>query len=83
MRWKAGARPISPAPPAALGHAQRLHLLDEEGCSPVGVAQRHQFDVDVGLALRRVVQVQHTLALAATPRRAPAGSSRRPGRRAR
>jgi hypothetical protein len=48
----------------ALRHAQRLHLLDEPGLLARGVAQRHEFDVDVGLALRRVVQVQHALALA-------------------
>jgi len=52
----------------ALGHAQRLHLLHEVGLLASGVSQRHQFDVDVGLTLRRVVQVQHPLAVAALTR---------------
>ena len=46
-----------------LRHAQGLHLLDEPGQFTVTIAQRHEFDVDVGLALRGVMQVQHALGL--------------------
>ena len=64
-------RPISPfGRGRAVRHAQRLHALDEPGGGARGVAHRHQLDADVGLALRRVVQVQHALALAAAARRA-------------
>jgi hypothetical protein len=52
MRWKAGERPIRPwRGGLPLGHAQGLHLLDEVGLLATGIAQRHQLDVDVVLAL--------------------------------
>ena len=57
----------------ALRHPQGLHLLNEKGLFATGVEQGNQLNVDVLLALGRVVQVQHPLAL---PRLA------RPGQRA-
>ena len=47
-----------------LRHPQSLHFFDEKSLFPFGIQQRCQLDVDVLLALGRVVQVQHTLALA-------------------
>ena len=49
-------------------HAQRLHLLDEVAQLAAGIADGRQFDLHVFLALRRMVQVQHALALAGLQR---------------
>lgn len=45
-------------------HAQRFHLLNEEGLFIIGIEQGCQFNIDVFLAFGCVVQVQHTFALA-------------------
>jgi len=42
----------------ALRHAQGLHLMDEVGLLTTPVAQWHEFDVDVRLALGRVMQAR-------------------------
>jgi hypothetical protein len=44
-----------------------FHLFDVEDLLALRVLQRYQLDVDVGLALRGVMQVQHALALARLP----------------
>ena len=44
--------------------AKQCHLLDKKRLLALGIAQRRQFDVHVLLAVRRVVPVQHALALA-------------------
>ncbi|MCY1536443.1 hypothetical protein D9M68_719020 [compost metagenome] len=48
----------------ALRHPQRLHLLHIKRELTIRPGQGRELDVHVFLALRRVVQVQHTLALA-------------------
>jgi hypothetical protein len=48
----------------SMGHLQGLHAFHEEGLFAVGIAQRRQLDIDVFLALGRVVQVQYSFALA-------------------
>jgi len=42
---------------------QGNHLLDEKGLLAMDVCQRDEFDVDVFLAFRGVVQVQYAFAL--------------------
>ena len=47
----------------AVRQVQGLHLFDEIHLCACRVAQRHEFDIDISLALGRVVQVQHPFAL--------------------